>query len=186
MIDFNTFMLPEQAGDDQLIATYLVYSDAVNGLKLAASLASEQTSGAWVEVPGGDEKLLAEHAGRVVAVQEVPSHETPARIEERCFLIQIAYPWGNFGPQLPILLTTVFGNISMFGKIKLLDTQVPKALPEALPGPRFGIAGIRELLRVLKRPLLNTMIKPSIGLTPEQGAELLYQAAVGGDRHHQG
>jgi 2,3-diketo-5-methylthiopentyl-1-phosphate enolase len=180
MIDFNKFMLPEQADQDRLIATYLVYSDTDSGLKLAATLASEQTSGTWVEVPGGDEKLLAEHAGQVVAVHEVPSHETPAPAEERCFIIQIAYPWGNFGPQLPMLLTTVFGNISMFGKIKLLDIQVPRALSEALPGPRFGIGGIRDLLGVTKRPLLNTMIKPSIGLTPEQGAELLYQAALGG------
>jgi 2,3-diketo-5-methylthiopentyl-1-phosphate enolase len=180
LIDFTKFMLAEQTGEDRLIATYLVYSETDNGLKLAATLASEQTSGTWVEVPGGDEKLLAEHAGQVVAVHEVPSLETSADAGERCFVIQIAYPWGNFGPQLPMLLTTVFGNISMFGRIKLLDIQVPRGLAEALPGPRFGIAGIRKLLGVAERPLLNTMIKPSIGLTPAQGAELLYQAAVGG------
>jgi len=180
LIDFYKFMLAEQAGEDHLLATYLVYSEAANGLKLAATLASEQTSGTWVEVPGGDERLLAGHAGQVVAVHEVPSHETSQPPGERCFIIRIAYPWVNFGPQLPMLLTTVFGNISMFGRIKLLDIQVPEALAQALPGPRFGIAGIRKLLGVPKRPLLNTMIKPSIGLTPEQGAELLYQAAVGG------
>jgi 2,3-diketo-5-methylthiopentyl-1-phosphate enolase len=180
VIDFDRFMLPEQVGEDHLLASYLAHSSTDNGMKLAASLASEQTTGTWVEVPGGEAELLARHAGQVVAVQEVPSHETGARSGERCFLIQIAYPWRNFGPQLPMLLTTVFGNISMFGKIKLLDIQVPKALSEALPGPRFGIEGIRELLGVPDRPLLNTMIKPSIGLTPEQGAELLYRAAVGG------
>ena len=180
MIDFSEFMLPEQVGEDQLLASYLVYADTRNGLKLAASLASEQTSGTWVEVPGGEEKLLARHAGRVVAVHEVPSYETREQREERCFLVRISYPWGNFGPQIPMLLTTVFGNISMFGKIKLLDIEVPEPLAEALPGPRFGIAGIRKLLGVEKRPLLNTMIKPSIGLTPEQGAELLYRAATGG------
>jgi len=180
MIDFSKFMLTEQMGEDHLLASYLVYSGTDNALKLAASLASEQTSGTWVEVPGGDKELLARHAGKVVSVQEVPSYETPVPTEERCFVLQIAYPWGNFGAQLPMLLTTVFGNISMFGKIKLLDIQVPKALAEALPGPRFGIRGIRELLKVSDRPLLNTMIKPSIGLTPEQGAELLYQATLGG------
>jgi len=78
-----------------------------------------------------------------------------------------------------MLLTIVFGNISMFGRIKLLDIEVPRALAEALPGPHFGICGIRRLLSIPDRPLLNTMIKPSIGLTPEQGAELLYRAAVG-------
>lgn len=180
MTDFNDFMLPEQVAEGHVLATYLLYSEAKNGLKLVAGFASEQTNGTWVEVPGGDEKLLAEHAGRVVSVQEIPSHETKGRDEERCFVAQIAYPWANFGPQLPMLLTTLFGNISMFGKIKLLDIRIPAGLARALPGPRFGISGVRELLGVSDRPLLNTMIKPSIGLTPQQGADRLYQAALGG------
>jgi len=36
------------------------------------------------------------------------------------------------------------------------------------------------MLGVLERPLLNNMIKPSTGITPEQGAELLYKVASGG------
>jgi len=79
-----------------------------------------------------------------------------------------------------MLLTTVFGNISMIGDIKLLDIQFPRKLIEKLPGPRFGISGIRKLLGVPERPLLNNMIKPSTGITPEQGADILYQAALGG------
>ena len=105
-------------------------------------------------------------------------HNTP---EEACpFILQIAFPWENFGPQLPMLLTTVFGNISMIGDIKLLDIQFSQKLVAKLPGPCFGIRGIRELLDVPERPLLNNMIKPSTGLSPTQGAEILYQAALGG------
>ena len=36
------------------------------------------------------------------------------------------------------------------------------------------------MLGVQDRPLLNNMIKPCIGLTPERTAELAYEAAVGG------
>ena len=79
-----------------------------------------------------------------------------------------------------MLLTTVFGNISMMTDLKLLDLRFPQGLVKLLAGPRFGVRGIRELLGVTERPLLNTMIKPSTGLTPEQGAELLYRAALGG------
>jgi 2,3-diketo-5-methylthiopentyl-1-phosphate enolase len=68
----------------------------------------------------------------------------------------------------------------MIGDIKLLDVQFPKTFVEKFPGPRFGIRGIRKLLGVAERPLLNNMVKPSTGITPQQGAELLYQAAVGG------
>jgi 2,3-diketo-5-methylthiopentyl-1-phosphate enolase len=79
-----------------------------------------------------------------------------------------------------MMLTTIFGNISMIGDIKLLDVQFPKNFVKQFPGPRFGIRGIRKLLGVPARPLLNNMVKPSTGITPEQGAELLYQAASGG------
>jgi 2,3-diketo-5-methylthiopentyl-1-phosphate enolase len=68
----------------------------------------------------------------------------------------------------------------MIGDIKLLDVQFPKNFVKQFPGPRFGIRGIRKLLGVPARPLLNNMVKPSTGITPEQGAELLYQAASGG------
>jgi 2,3-diketo-5-methylthiopentyl-1-phosphate enolase len=68
----------------------------------------------------------------------------------------------------------------MIGDIKLLDIHFPKALVEQFHGPLFGIKGIRKMLGVSDRPLLNTMIKPSTGITPEQGAEILYQAALGG------
>jgi len=189
VIDFEKYALAEQIGDDHVLASYLIYSNAKDALKLACSLASEQSTGTWVPVPEEDPALLAEFSGKVVSVWEAPDadirrqrSEYVERQEhrERCLVVQIAYPWKNIGPQLPMLLTTAFGNISMFGKIRLLDLRLPRPLAEALPGPRFGISGIRELLRVRGRPLLNTMIKPSIGLNPERGAELLYQAAVGG------
>ena len=189
MIDFEQFTLPEEVGDDHLLASYLIHSDTKNALKLAASLASEQSTGTWVPIPGEDSALLAEFSGKVVNVWEAPDSDSRSERERhlaegpragRCLIVQIAFPWKNFGPQLPMLLTTSFGNISMFGRVRLLDLRVPRPLAEALPGPRFGIPGIRELLGVHDRPLLNTMIKPSIGLTPDRGAELLYQAAIGG------
>src|SRR2546425_9511728 len=39
-------------------------------------------------------------------------------------------------------------------------------------GPAFGIPGTRRLAGVHGRPLIGTIIKPSIGLTPAQTAEL--------------
>jgi len=92
----------------------------------------------------------------------------------------LAYPVENIGSQIPMLLTTVFGNISMMGEIKLVDLSLPRKFVDGLPGPQFGVKGIRKLLGVPERPLLNTMIKPSTGITPEKGAELFYQAGLGG------
>ncbi len=51
----------------------------------------------------------------------------------------------------------------------------------AYRGPQFGIAGTRELTGVYGRPLIGTIIKPSIGLSPQATAErvaILVEAGI--------
>ena len=183
MIEYENYILEENPLlEEHLIATYLLKSKTENILNLAASMASEQTIGTWVSVPGITRDMLGKYSGKVLNAWEIPDIEnTSSRENEiRTFIVQLAYPWKNFGGQIPMLLTTAFGNISMTGDIKLLDLSFPKGLTDSLPGPKFGIEGIRAMLHVPERPLLNTMIKPSTGISPEQGASLLYKAASGG------
>ena len=186
MIDLDHFILSENPDvSDYVIGTYLLKKELKNPaevLKLAVMMATEQTAGTWVRVPGETGDLIDKSRGKVLNTWEIPDNEQTWRStnEERTFIIQLGFPWLNFGPQVPLMLTTIFGNISMIGNIKLLDIQFPKAFVEKFPGPRFGISGIRKMLGVSERPLLNNMIKPSTGITPEQGAELLYKVASGG------
>ena len=183
MIKYENYILNENPLlKDCLTATYLLRSKTKNILDTAAAMASEQTVGTWVSVPGITREMLRRYAGKVLDIWEIPDIEnTNSRENElRTFIVQLAYPWKNFGGQIPMILTTVFGNISMTGDIKLLDLSFPKDLTDSLPGPQFGIAGIRSMLKIPHRPLLNTMIKPSTGISPEQGASLLYKAAFGG------
>ena len=186
MIDLNHFILPESPFiGDYIVGTYLLRKlirDPEDIIKTAVMMATEQTTGTWIHVPGESGEMIDRFRGKVLNIWEVPDQEQfrNERDEEHIYIIQLGFPWHNFGPQIPMLLTTIFGNISMIGDIKLLDIQFPKAFIEEFPGPRFGIEGIRDLLGVSERPLLNNMVKPSTGITPEQGAELLYQAASGG------
>lgn len=186
MIDLDHFILPESPdAEDYLIGTYLLrkeLKDPEEILKLAVMMAAEQTTGTWIRVPGESADVIERFRGKVLSICEIPDTEQFTNYPEgaRTFIIRLGFPWQNFGPQIPMMLTTIFGNISMIGDIKLLDVQFPKAFVEKFPGPRFGIRGIRNLLGVPARPLLNNMVKPSTGITPEQGAELLYQAASGG------
>lgn len=183
MIDFDQFILPENPElADYLVGTYLLRSDNPDILKQVTAAATDQTTGTWVNLPGETKEMLQKHRGRVLNIWEIPDIEIAESREDgsRTYIFQIAYPWQNFGGQIPMLLTTAYGNISMIGDIKLLDIAFPQAFVDQLPGPQFGIDGIRKLLGVPDRPLLNTMIKPAIGLTPEQGSELLLQTALGG------
>lgn len=166
-----------------VIATYYTAAKpTTNMAKFAAALAIEQTCGTWLKVPGETPEVRERAIGRVVGIYEAPAYqiEIPEDVKERHFIIRIGYPWQNFGAQFSMMLSTVIGNISSSGKVKLLDLEFPHSFLKEFKGPKFGVPGVRELLNVYDRPLLNNMIKPCIGLTPEKTAELAYEAAVGG------
>ena len=183
-VDPIIMQFPENLDSENfVIATYYCATKpTTNMVKFAAALAIEQTCGTWLKVPGETPEVRERAIGRVVGVYEAPSYQIgiPADVTERHFIVRIAYPWHNFGAQFSMMLSTVIGNISSSGKVKLIDLEFPKSFLAEMKGPKFGVPGIRELLGVYDRPLLNNMIKPCIGLTPDKTAELAYEAAVGG------
>ncbi|OGN91954.1 MAG: ribulose 1,5-bisphosphate carboxylase [Chloroflexi bacterium RBG_13_48_17] len=169
--------------DDYVIGTYLVsYSAALPIPIIAPMLAVEQSTGTWVPVPGETVDVRCQHIAKVIGVYEVPDYEfaVPLNLQTRQWLVQIAYPEVNIGEQIPMLLTTVVGNISMGGDIKLVDVRFPKKYVDGFKGPKWGIEGVRKILGVKKRPLLNNMIKPCTGYRLKIGADLFRKAALGG------
>lgn len=168
--------------EDFIVATYFVECASKNALLKAAALAVEQTTGTWLPVPEETSEVREKHVGKVLGVYEIPDYEIglPKDTEERRFILRIAFPEVNINAQIPLLLSTVIGNISMSGKLKLIDLDFPNKFIKRFEGPKFGIDGIRRLLNVPQRPLLNNMIKPCTGISPEVGAKLFYEAAVGG------
>lgn len=183
-IDPIILQYPEVLEPDRFItATYYCETKpSVNAIKFAAALAIEQTCGTWAQLPGETPEIREKCIGRVVGVYEAPAYQIgfPNDLKERHLIIRIAYPWVNFGPQFAMMLTTVIGEIASSGKIKLIDLEFPEAFLKNFKGPKFGIQGIRDLLNVYDRPLLNNMIKPCTGLSPEETAKIAYASAVGG------
>jgi 2,3-diketo-5-methylthiopentyl-1-phosphate enolase len=175
--------LPEGIDDDAyVLATYYVCaSPTYNIYKIAPAIAVEQSTGTWVAVPGETEEIRKTHVAKVTGIYEIPHYEFELPdIEQRQYVVQIAFPWVNFGAQIPMLLTTVMGNISMGGKIKLIDLKFCEPYTKGFKGPQYGIPGIRKILNVPDRPLLNNMIKPCTGYPPQMGKELFYKVAKGG------
>ncbi|KKK45122.1 hypothetical protein LCGC14_1293600 [marine sediment metagenome] len=182
--------IPEAIGLDgidlekYIIASYIIKrpkGQNVNYLSRFAAI--EQSTGTWVRVPAETAEVRKNHVARVLGVYELPMYEyiIPKEIKERIYFVQIGFPIVNIkGMGIPMLLTTVIGNISITHGLKLVDLAFPKAWLEDFKGPKFGIDGIRNVLKIPERPLLNNMIKPCTGHTAEVAADLAYQAAVGG------
>lgn len=176
--------LPDSIDEDKyVICTYYVgLPPFLDAREMAWSAAVEQSTGTWTLVPGETPAVRKRHVAKVIGVYEVPQYEYsyPKDLERRQYIMQVAFPYENFGKQIPMLLTTVIGNISLYGRIKCLDMKFPKSWLKGFKGPKFGINGLRKLLRIKKRPILNNMIKPCVYTEAKMGAELAYEAAAGG------
>lgn len=169
--------------EDYLIGSYFVGTNKdVDIFKYAENVVVEQTTGTWLAVPEETVDVKMKHGGRVLSIFEIPAYETmiPPEVTSRQFILRLAFPIINFGNNIPMMLSSMFGNISSFGTIKLLDIEFPEKYVGMFKGPKFGVQGIRQILKVYDRPLLLNMIKPCTGFSPEVGAKLFYEAASGG------
>lgn len=151
--------------------------------RAAEVMAGEQSSGTFVALPGETAELRERSAARVEGLkvlEEVSEPSLPGssaregRVVRRA-LATLSWPIGNVGTDLPTLMTTVAGNLfelQQFSGLRILDIRIPDSFLTAFPGPRFGVSGTRRLAGVQGRPLIGTIIKPSVGLSPEETAEL--------------
>ena len=165
-------------------ATYFVELPArTDFVAKAASFGVGQSIGTWIEVPGITREMLEHHLARIVAVYDLPPIELATQLPEgkRAAIVQIAFPEANFGPQFPMLFTTLLGNdVSTATQLKLIDLQLSPTFAAGFTGPRFGIAGLRQRLNIPQRPILLNMIKPCTGFSPQEGAGLFAESARSG------
>ena len=93
-------------------------------------------------------------------------------------MVTLSWPLDNVGPSLPNLMATIAGNLfelKEFSGLRLIDVRLPDEFADAYTGPKFGIGGTRKLASVYDRPLIGTIIKPSVGLDPIATADLSRQ-----------
>lgn len=170
---------------ERLIAEYLVETP----LSLAAaaeSMAGEQSTGTFTRVPGETDALRRRFAARVESIVELEPLARPSlpgamkpKGEDGQYQqgrVRISFPLENTGPNLPAIVSTVAGNLFELRQVsglRLLDLEFPDLMAKHFPGPQFGIAGTRRVTGVYDRPIIGTIIKPSVGLTPLATADLV-------------
>jgi ribulose-bisphosphate carboxylase large chain len=151
----------------EVIAKYRVETD-LSIEKAAEAIAAEQSTGTWTKVER--EKLATDLAARVIKAEGNFAY--------------IAFPEELFEPgNIPQYLSVVAGNLFGLGdlkKVRLQDVIFPQSLVLAHKGPKFGIKEARKILGVYDRPLVGTIIKPKVGLSPEETAVVAGQAVRGG------
>jgi ribulose-bisphosphate carboxylase large chain len=98
-------------------------------------------------------------------------------------VIQVSFPADNVGANLPTLAATVGGNIYDLGEmtgVKLLSLDLPPDYVKLFDAPRHGVRGTRTLTGRDSGPILGTIIKPNVGMTPEQTARVVAELCEAG------
>jgi len=161
----------------------------------AVIMAGEQSTGTFVRVPGETDELRERYAARVEEITDLGAVDSPSLpgsglprkqsgpVVRRTAEVTLSWPIESMGPSLPNLLATVAGNLfelKPFSGLKLLDVTLPPAFLTTYQGPQFGVEGTRRLTGVSGRPIIGTIIKPSVGMTPEQTAAQVKMLAEAG------
>ncbi|MFH1424210.1 MAG: type III ribulose-bisphosphate carboxylase [archaeon] len=137
----------------------------------AAGLAAESSTGTWTKVTTTKRRI-----DRLAAkVYKLRGNQ-----------VKVAYPVDIFEDgNIPQLLSDVAGNIfgmKIVKNLRLNDLTFPKSYLKTFKGPQFGMEGVRKIIGTSKsrRPHCGTIVKPKVGLNPEETASVAYHAWAGG------
>ena len=180
-------MLAGGVATDHIKVTYRIETSG-SPEAMAAKIASDQSTGTFTDIPGETEQLKARCAAQVAAIRALPDAEGPGlpTTEPGPFKradVDILFPMEVIGTDIAALMTICLGGVfSIKGLtgIRIMDIDLPAEFIRTHPGPRFGVEGSRRLTGVHDRPLIGTIIKPNLGLAPEDSAAIARQLVEAG------
>jgi len=155
--------------ENDVICEFYVEPEGISIKGAAGGVAAESSIGTWTELTT-EKAYVKKLAARVFNIEGNYA--------------KIAYPielfeYGN----MPNILSSVAGNV--FGlrtlkNLRLNDINFPQRLVRSFKGPKFGVKGIRKLVKIFNRPLVGTIIKPKLGLKTVHHEKVAYDSWVGG------
>jgi 2,3-diketo-5-methylthiopentyl-1-phosphate enolase len=170
--------------DRYIVGTYYIEDtlpdqDWIEHLGQVQRMALEGSTSSWMRVKEDSHGVREKLTSKVLGYYEVPT-EKP---NTKAAVLQLGFPIDAWDTNLniPMMLLSIAGNAFAFStKVRVLDVYVPVEVANRFKGPKYGISGIREKLGVYDRPLVLHIIKPKMGMTPEETANQVYQTALGG------
>jgi len=167
MSEFNYLHLDYQPDyNKEIIAQFLVgVKEGCTLEETAAQIAAESSIGTWTYLETLSQETFNELGAKVFSINKETGR------------IKIAYNEDTFeNGSLPQLMSAIGGNIfgmSLLDSLRLEDISFPPSYIKSFPGPQFGVEeGSFAKIGVTDRPLVGSIVKPKVGLTSDQQAQV--------------
>ncbi len=181
------------ATGERILASYLIETP-LDPVQVAEVLAGEQSCGTFARVHGETDELRQRARAVVESVEELAPAAQPslpnALLERqrqdgpwRRARLSVSFPTANIGANLPTLAATVSGNLYDLGEVtglRLESLELPATYRSGFDRPRLGITGTRTATAVPDAAMVGTIIKPNVGLSAAQTADLVGQLCAAG------
>ncbi|NLL94435.1 MAG: ribulose 1,5-bisphosphate carboxylase large subunit [Thermoplasmatales archaeon] len=157
--------------DSYVVCDYRVTTDMPME-KAAEAIAAEQSTGTWTGLTTLSQSIFDKYGAKVFSIEGN--------------LIRVGFPNEDFSIDVggvPQILSVIAGNLfglEAIGKVRLEDVFFSKPIKSMFKGPKFGIEGLRKRLGRPEKPLVGTIVKPKIGLSPKEMAHYVYEGGKGG------
>jgi len=119
---------------ERIIATYFIETPN-KPEKAAEVLAGEQSSGTFVAVPGETAELKERFAAKVESVEVVKTVSQPSIPSDKAAsgtytqaIVKVSWSVENFGANLPVLISTVQGNLYELRHFTGLSLNSPRVI----------------------------------------------------------
>ena len=172
MMEYSYLHLGRKADPDSHVICKYRVTTKLPMTKAAEALAAEQSTGTWTGISTLEKDIFEKYGGKVIDIQDDNT--------------MIAFPADDFCVEVgavPQILSIIAGNLFGLGsidKVRLEDVWFPRSIREEFKGPKFGASGIRKILGRPEKPLVGTIVKPKIGLSPKDTAKYVYESGKGG------
>jgi ribulose-bisphosphate carboxylase large chain len=154
---------------NDLVCLFRITPNKLSMKEAANTVALESSVGTWTKVKSS-RKYVERLRAKVFSIQGKN--------------VKIAYPQELFEyDNVPNILSSIAGNIMGMKAVKAIrleDVSFPQSILKSYKGPKYGIQGVRKMLKVKTRPLVGTIIKPKLGLNTRDHAQSAYESWAGG------
>ncbi|OUJ18796.1 Ribulose 15-bisphosphate carboxylase large subunit RbcL [Methanonatronarchaeum thermophilum] len=154
-----------------LLATYYVESE-MSLVEAGREIALEESVGTWTQVHTSTDWIEKELKATVDSVDKDNN------------IVVVDYPDKLFEyDNIPQILSIVAGNLfglSELKNVRLENLKFPEKAVKMYSGPKHNIKDLKEFVDAENRPLVGTIVKPKVGLSPKETSKVAYEAAIGG------